>query len=256
MNDPIILILVVPTTFLPYPRNLQLNSVVISYATSLALIQSANPPSTFSAGFNCPVATNDDVFISSLPLSTQTLYTDSSFHQEQNFSSPSMASAWLALDDDGFILDSSPLSFPSCFPSALRSEIYAIIFGLYALSPVELVKVSAYNGNVLNIQVDSLAKAAHSSFQSTFLPLAFCQVPCVLTFNFLPIDMNICHFLRSITNAHNLLSFCLLAQFTVLLGSPTLFNWAGIHFCLSSIKGFASHKNGRLNFGFSVSSSF
>ncbi|PKY34432.1 hypothetical protein RhiirB3_454133 [Rhizophagus irregularis] len=113
-----------------------------SYATSLALIQSANPPSTFSAGFNCPVATNDDVFISSLPLSTQTLYTDSSFHQEQNFSSPSMASAWLALDDDGFILDSSPLSFPSCFPSALRSEIYAIIFGLYALSPGSSVTIN------------------------------------------------------------------------------------------------------------------
>ncbi|PKK56856.1 hypothetical protein RhiirC2_799161 [Rhizophagus irregularis] len=38
-----------------------------------------------------------------------------------------------------------------------------------------------------------------------------------------------------------------MARFTA-LGSPSLFDWAGIHFCLSQIKGFALHKNGRPEF--------
>ncbi|PKC58998.1 hypothetical protein RhiirA1_470100, partial [Rhizophagus irregularis] len=44
------------------------------------------------------------------------------------------------------------------------------------------------------------------------------------------------------TDARALLLFCSMARFTA-LGSPSLFDWAGIHFCLSQIKGFASHKN-------------
>ncbi|EXX55752.1 hypothetical protein GLOIN_2v1785823 [Rhizophagus irregularis DAOM 181602=DAOM 197198] len=56
--------------------------------------------------------------------------------------------------------------------------------------------------------------------------------------------MNVHQFLRSIADARALLSFCSMARFTA-LGSPLLFDWAGIHFCLSQIKGFASHKNGR-----------
>ncbi|EXX50695.1 hypothetical protein GLOIN_2v1785823 [Rhizophagus irregularis DAOM 181602=DAOM 197198] len=59
--------------------------------------------------------------------------------------------------------------------------------------------------------------------------------------------MNIRHFLRSIADARALLSFCSLARFTA-LGSPSLFDWTGIHFCLSQIKDFASHKNGRPEF--------
>ncbi|PKK73146.1 hypothetical protein RhiirC2_776352, partial [Rhizophagus irregularis] len=72
----------------------------------------------------------DDV----LPLSVQSLYTNSSFHAAKDSLSPFMTSAWLALDDDGFILDSSSLYLPSCFPSALRSELYAVVLGLNALS--------------------------------------------------------------------------------------------------------------------------
>ncbi|PKK64779.1 hypothetical protein RhiirC2_787023 [Rhizophagus irregularis] len=59
--------------------------------------------------------------------------------------------------------------------------------------------------------------------------------------------MNIHHFLHSIANARALLSFCSMACFTA-LGFPALFDWAGIHFCLSQIKGFTSHKNGRPEF--------
>ncbi|PKK56409.1 hypothetical protein RhiirC2_800085, partial [Rhizophagus irregularis] len=112
---------------------------------------------------------------------------------------------------------------------------------------VDLIKVPAHSDNIYNIQVDSLAKDAHSSLQPTVLPLAFCHAPCLLTFNSLPIDMNIRHFLRSIADARALLSFCSLARFTA-LSSLSLFDWAGIHFCLSQIKGFASHKNGHPEF--------
>ncbi|EXX65633.1 ribonuclease H-like domain-containing protein [Rhizophagus irregularis DAOM 181602=DAOM 197198] len=233
-----------------------------------------------------------------LPLSVQSLYTDGSFHTATDSSPSSMASAWLALDDDGLILESSSLQIPSCFPSALRSEIYAIVLGLNALSHgssisvytdcsqlislwkrfvdvpfspkllrehnhllwlsirqlikdrkliVNLIKVPAHGDDFYNVQVDSLAKASHLSSQPTVSPLAFCHVPCFLTFNSLPIDMNIRHFLRSIADACALLSFCSMARFTA-LGSPSLFDWAGIYFCLSQIKGFASHKNGRPEF--------
>ncbi|PKK60606.1 hypothetical protein RhiirC2_793084 [Rhizophagus irregularis] len=201
-------------------------------------------------------------------------------------------------DDDGFILDSFCISLSSCSPSALRSEIYAVVLGLQALpfgssiiintdcsqlislwtsfvdvsfSPkllrqpnhllwlsvrhivkkfnlkVKLNKVPAHENDAHNIQVDSLAKDAHSFVQPTFSPLAIYQVPCLLTFDSLPIDMNIRHFLCSIADARALLSFCSMARFTA-LGSPALFDWAGIHFCLSQIKGFASHKNGHPEF--------
>ncbi|PKY17363.1 hypothetical protein RhiirB3_454675, partial [Rhizophagus irregularis] len=112
---------------------------------------------------------------------------------------------------------------------------------------VDLIKVPAHGDDIYNIQADSLAKDAHSSLQPTVSPLAFCYAPCLLTFNSLPIDMNIRHFLRSIADARALLSFCSLARFTA-LGSLSLFDWAGIYFCLSQIKGFASHKNGRPEF--------
>ncbi|GBC14334.2 ribonuclease H-like domain-containing protein [Rhizophagus irregularis DAOM 181602=DAOM 197198] len=189
-----------------------------------------------------------------------------------------MTSAWLALDNDGLILESSSLQLPLCLPSALRSEIYAVVLGLNALSYgssisiytdcsqlislwkrfvdvpfspklfrehnhllwlsiqqlvkdrnliVDLIKVPAHGDDLYNIQVDSLAKDAHLSLQPTVSPLAFCHVLCLLTFNSLPIDMNIHHFLRSIADARALLSFCSMARFTA-LGPPSLFDWAEI----------------------------
>ncbi|PKK57320.1 hypothetical protein RhiirC2_798255 [Rhizophagus irregularis] len=209
-----------------------------SYATSLAL--------PTSSALSSPSITRieDDV----LPLSVYTMYIDGSFFSAKDSSPPSMTSAWLALDDDKFILDSSSLCLPSCFPSALHSEIYAVTcFVNASFSPkllrkpnhflwlfirqlimdrnlkVDLIKVPAHGDDIYNIQADSLAKDAHSSLQPTFSPLAFCHASYLLTFNSLPIDMNIRHFLRSIVDARALLSFCSMARFTA-LGSPALFD--------------------------------
>ncbi|PKC51286.1 hypothetical protein RhiirA1_484094 [Rhizophagus irregularis] len=88
---------------------------------------------------------------------------------------------------------------------------------------IKLNKVPAHENDAHNIQVDSLAKDAHSSVQPSFPPLAIYQVPCLLKFDSLPIDMNIRHFLRSIADARALLSFCSMACFTA-LGSPALFD--------------------------------
>ena len=77
---------------------------------------------------------------------------------------------------------------------------------------VKLVKVSAHSDDMLNTQADALAQAAHISSQPTFSPMVLYQVPCILTFNSLPIDMNVRHFLRSIGDARNFLSFCSLAR--------------------------------------------
>ncbi|PKB95159.1 hypothetical protein RhiirA5_437265 [Rhizophagus irregularis] len=272
-----------------------------SYATSLALtyLKSVSP-----ASFGNPLSSmsrNDmdvNTLVPILPSLVYTLYTDGSFRRASDSTPPSMSSAWLALDDDGFILESFSISLPSCSPSALRSEIYTVVLGLQALpfgssiiintdcsqlislwnsfvdvpfSPkllrqpnhllwlsirhivrdldlkVKLNKVPAHENDAHNIQVDSLAKDAHSFSQPTFSPMAVYQVPCLLKFDSLPIDMNIHHFLRFIADARALLSFCSMARFTA-LGSPALFDWAGIYFCLSQIKGFVSHKNGHPEF--------
>ncbi|GET67054.1 ribonuclease H-like domain-containing protein [Rhizophagus irregularis DAOM 181602=DAOM 197198] len=263
-----------------------------SYATSLALVHLSNASPALSPSFKDRIEDNI------LPLSVQSLYTDGSFHPTNDSSPSSMTSAWIALDDDGFVLESSSMHLPSYFPSALRSEISAVLLGLSALSRdssisihtdcsqlislwtrfvdapfspkllrepnhflwlsirqlimdrnlnVDLIKVPAHSDDIYNIQADSLAKDAHSSSQPIALPSAFCYAPCLLTFNSLPIDVNIRHFLRSIADARAFLSFCSLARFTA-LGSPSLFDWAGIYFCLSQIKGFASHRNGRPEF--------
>ncbi|GET52059.1 ribonuclease H-like domain-containing protein [Rhizophagus irregularis DAOM 181602=DAOM 197198] len=267
-----------------------------SYATSLALVHLLNTPLSASPALS--PSHKDKIDDNILPLSVQSMYTDGSFHPTKDSSPSSMTSAWIALDDDGLVLETSSMHLPSFFPSALRSEISAVLLGLSALScdssisihtdcsrlislwtqfvdapfspkllrepnhllwlsirhfvmerslKVDLIKVPAHGDDIYNIQVDSLAKDAHSSLQPTALPSAFCYAPCLLTFNSLPIDVNIHHFLRSIADARALLSFCSLARFTA-LGPPSLFDWAGIYFCLSQIKGFVSHRNGRPEF--------
>ncbi|PKK59056.1 hypothetical protein RhiirC2_795386 [Rhizophagus irregularis] len=261
-------------------------SETVGYPTKNAKIFAAYFPITLSTSWS---------YATSLAL---TLYTNGSFFSATDSSPPSMTSAWLALDDDEFILDFLSLCLPTCFPSTLCSEIYAVVLGLNALShgssisirtdcsqlislwtcfinapfspkllrepnyllwisirqliidhnlKVELIKVHAHGDDIYNIQADSLAKDAHSSLQPTFSPLAFCHAPCLLTFNSLSIDMNIHHFLRSVADARTFLSFCSMARFTA-FGSPALFDWADIHFCLLQIKGFASHKNGHPEF--------
>ncbi|PKK56115.1 hypothetical protein RhiirC2_800718, partial [Rhizophagus irregularis] len=68
-----------------------------------------------------------------LPPSVSTLYIDGSFLPLSSHLIPSMAYAWTAIDSDRFILESHYNTIPSLFPSALRSEIFALIHGLDSL---------------------------------------------------------------------------------------------------------------------------
>lgn len=92
-----------------------------------------------------------DVPVSYLLSSTQTLYTDGSFHCATDSSPSFMASAWLALDDDGFILKFFSISLPSCFPSALRSEIYAVVSSLRALSPGSSITIATDCAHLISL---------------------------------------------------------------------------------------------------------
>ncbi|PKB97369.1 hypothetical protein RhiirA5_433277 [Rhizophagus irregularis] len=190
-----------------------------NYATSLALTQLNNPPSMF---YTSPVVTNDDVLILSLPSFTQTLYMDGSFLQAQD-SSPLLWPQLVLSPGSSVTINTNYAELIilwRCFvdalfsPKLLRQPNYLLWLSIRRLLldfnlKIVLIKIPAHSDNALNVQVDSLAKAAHSSPQPSFSPLAF-------------------------SNARNLLSFCSLARFTV-LGPPTFFDWAGIHFCLSNM---------------------
>ncbi|PKC15057.1 hypothetical protein RhiirA5_408635 [Rhizophagus irregularis] len=78
---------------------------------------------------------NSEVDLTTLPpISTSVIYTDSSFiNTSPDVSSPSMTSAWMALNDDSFILESSFACLLSTFSSILRSEITTLLYTLYAL---------------------------------------------------------------------------------------------------------------------------
>ncbi|GBC19596.1 hypothetical protein RIR_jg41862.t1 [Rhizophagus irregularis DAOM 181602=DAOM 197198] len=101
-----------------------------SYATSLALVHFSNASPAPSPLFKDRIDRIEDTI---LPLSVQSLYTDGSFHPANDSSPSSMTSAWIALDDVGLVLESSSMHLPSYFPSALRSEISAVLLGLNAL---------------------------------------------------------------------------------------------------------------------------
>ncbi|GBC42685.2 hypothetical protein GLOIN_2v1785173 [Rhizophagus irregularis DAOM 181602=DAOM 197198] len=103
-----------------------------SYATSLALVHFSNASPALSPLFKDSID-RDRIEDTILPLSVQSLYTDGSFHPANDSSPPSMTSAWIALDDVGLVLESSSMHLPSYFPSALRSEISAVLLGLNAL---------------------------------------------------------------------------------------------------------------------------
>ncbi|PKY62538.1 hypothetical protein RhiirA4_489152, partial [Rhizophagus irregularis] len=235
-----------------------------------------------------PSSDIDDIEVSAymLPSSTCTLYTDGSFLASCSGSLPSMSSAWLALDEDDLILGSCSEVVPATYPSAFRSEIYALLSALKALPPhssvvintdcaslisfwhqfidkpfipkllrqpnhllwlsvrhyfytkqlsVTFQKVSAHNGNMLNNQVDSLAKDAHFLPQPTFTPIALLKAPCIILYDSLPVEDNIRQFFKSIYEARNLLSFSSLSRFS-LLAPVNTFDWEGISFWLSRSK--------------------
>ncbi|GBC39874.2 hypothetical protein GLOIN_2v1785823 [Rhizophagus irregularis DAOM 181602=DAOM 197198] len=120
-----------------------------------------------------------------LPSSVFTLYIDGSFLSPPSRPASSMAYAWTAIDPDGFILESHYNIISSIFPSALRSEVFALLHGLDSLPrnskitvatdcaqllslwslynlDVTLIKVPAHADDPLNNHVDALAKAAHT----------------------------------------------------------------------------------------------
>ncbi|GET59532.1 hypothetical protein RIR_jg1385.t3 [Rhizophagus irregularis DAOM 181602=DAOM 197198] len=68
-----------------------------------------------------------------LPSSVSTLYIDGSFLPSSSHPIPSMACAWTAIDPDGFILESYYNIIASILPSALRSEVFALLHRLDSL---------------------------------------------------------------------------------------------------------------------------
>ncbi|CAB4409418.1 unnamed protein product [Rhizophagus irregularis] len=263
-----------------------------AYASSLAKIhfdRMSNPVVLPSFGVE---DVDDSDYM--LPSSTCTLYTDGSFLTSRSGSLPSMFSAWLALDEDNLILESCSEVIPATYPSAFRSEIYALLSALKALPPhssvvintdcaplisfwhqfidkpfipkllrqpnhllwlsvrhyfytkqlsVTFQKVSAHSENLLNNQVDSLAKDAHFFPQPTFTPITLLKAPCIILYDSLPVEDNIRHFFKSIYEARNLLSFSSLSRFSLLAPVDT-FDWEGIFFWLSRSKVFTTHNNG------------
>ncbi|PKY62592.1 hypothetical protein RhiirA4_489303, partial [Rhizophagus irregularis] len=97
-----------------------------------------------------------------LPSSTCTLYTDGSFLPSRSGSLPSMSSAWLALDEDDLILESCSEVIPVTYPSALRSEIYALLSALKALPP--------HSSVVINTDCASLISFWHQFIDKPFIP--------------------------------------------------------------------------------------
>ncbi|PKK62100.1 hypothetical protein RhiirC2_790867 [Rhizophagus irregularis] len=180
-----------------------------------------------------------------LPSSVSTLYIDGSFLPLSSHSIPSMAYAWTAINSDGFILESHYNTIPSLFPSALRSEIFALLHGLDSLPQnfkitvatdcaqlislwstleVTLIKIPAYANDSLNNHVDDLAKAAHTDSHLSLQSPAL-LAPCILQFNSLPVDMNIRKFIGDIFDAKNLLTLALLPRFN-LNSSISNIDWA------------------------------
>ncbi|PKY53774.1 hypothetical protein RhiirA4_472161, partial [Rhizophagus irregularis] len=131
-----------------------------AYASSLAKIHFDRT----SNSVVLPSSVIDDIEVSAymLPSSTCTLYTDGSFLASRSGSLPSMSSAWLALDEDDLILESCSEVIPVTYPSAFRSEIYALLSALKALPP--------HSSVVINTDCASLISFWHQFIDKPFIP--------------------------------------------------------------------------------------
>ncbi|GET58995.1 RNA-directed DNA polymerase from mobile element jockey-like [Rhizophagus irregularis DAOM 181602=DAOM 197198] len=235
-------------------------SASLGYAKSLLLFHPFAP--VRSLPMNYQVSRISDI---QLPSSVSTLYIDGSFFSFSSHSISSMAYAWTAIDSDGFILDSHYNIIPSLFPSALRSEIFALLHGLDSLPrnskitssawaitsqknlEVTFIKVPAHADDSLNNHVDALAKAIHINSHLPSRPLSELLALCILQFNSLPVDMNIRKFIKDIFDAKSLLSFAVLPRFNS-ISSTSDIDWACTKFCLNNNKQFVFHRNGRSEF--------
>ncbi|GET62838.1 hypothetical protein GLOIN_2v1785823 [Rhizophagus irregularis DAOM 181602=DAOM 197198] len=86
-----------------------------------------------------------------LPSSVSTLYIDGSFLPPSSHPISSMAYAWTAIDPDGFILESHYNNISSIFPSALRSEIFALLHGLDSLPQNSKITVATDCAQLLSL---------------------------------------------------------------------------------------------------------
>ncbi|GBC53452.2 RNA-directed DNA polymerase from mobile element jockey-like [Rhizophagus irregularis DAOM 181602=DAOM 197198] len=169
-----------PRTYIHADTRLVSLSASLGYAKSLLLFHLFAPDRLPSINEQMPRISDIQ-----LPSSVYTLYIDGSFLPSSSHPASSMAYAWTAIDSDGFILESHYNIISSIFPSALRSEVFALLHGLDSLPPnskitvatdcaqllslwssynldVTLIKVPAHADDTLNNHVDALAKAAHT----------------------------------------------------------------------------------------------
>ncbi|GBC41916.2 reverse transcriptase family protein [Rhizophagus irregularis DAOM 181602=DAOM 197198] len=102
-------------------------------------LPSAGPEST---SFHPCSDVSDDIIPSTFPCSACNLYTDGFFLASTSGNSPSMSFAWLVLDNDNLILESSSDVIPLTYPSALRSETFALLSVLKALAPYSSATVN------------------------------------------------------------------------------------------------------------------
>ncbi|EXX65638.1 hypothetical protein RirG_131360 [Rhizophagus irregularis DAOM 197198w] len=86
-----------------------------------------------------------------LPSSVYTLYIDGSFLPPSSHPVSSMAYVWTAIDSDGFILESHYNIISSIFPSALRSEVFALLHGLDSLPPNSKITVATDCAQLLSL---------------------------------------------------------------------------------------------------------
>ncbi|GBC46366.2 hypothetical protein GLOIN_2v1785823 [Rhizophagus irregularis DAOM 181602=DAOM 197198] len=163
-------------------------SASLGYAKSLLLFHLFAPDRLPSINEQVPRISDIQ-----LPSSVSTLYIDGSFLPPSSHPISSMAYAWSAIDPDGFILESHYNIISSIFPSALRSEVFALLHGLDSLPrnskitvatdcaqllslwslynlDVSLIKVPAHADDPLNNHVDALAKAAHTDSHLSSCP--------------------------------------------------------------------------------------
>ncbi|CAB4440133.1 unnamed protein product [Rhizophagus irregularis] len=221
-----------------------------AYASSLAKIhfdRLSNPI--------LPSSDIDDIEVSAymLPSSTCTLYTDGSFLASRSGSLPSMSSAWLALDEDDFILESCSEVIPTTYFSAFRSEIYALLSALKALP--------LHSSVVINTDCASLISFWYQYIDKPFIPKLLRQPNHLLWLSvrhyFYTKQLSVT-FQKVSAHGGNMFNNQVdsLAKDAHFLLQPTLtpiallkapfntFDWEGISFWLSRFKAFTTHSNG------------
>ncbi|GET60067.1 ribonuclease H-like domain-containing protein [Rhizophagus irregularis DAOM 181602=DAOM 197198] len=113
-----------------------------SYVPLSSLIRYPTKPRTYIHADTHSVSLSASISDIQLPSSVSTLYIDGSFLPPSSHPTPLMAYAWTAIDSDGFLLESHYNTIPSLFPSALRSEIFALLHGLDSLPRYSKITVT------------------------------------------------------------------------------------------------------------------